>query len=139
MPATSVKEELKQEEIVDDTASAETIAPASNEAVDMNKLAALRAKAQAKATEQKLAAKPKKERSIVFGVVGSGQAGSRLAEAFYKLDYEAVVMNTAIQDLKHIDIPDANKLLLEGTLGGAAKEMDLGRHAAETNRQAIQE
>lgn len=139
MPATSVKEERNQEEIVDDTSTTEAIAPPSDAAVDMNKLAALKAKSQAKQTEQKLVTKAKKERSIVFGVVGSGQAGSRIAEAFYKLGYEAVVMNTAMQDLKHIDVPDANKLLLEGTLGGAAKEMELGRQAAEEAKPAISE
>ena len=61
-----------------------------------------------------------KERSLVLGVLGSGQAGSRLAEAFYKLGYDSVAVNTAMQDLKFIDIPDSNKLLLEYGLGGAA-------------------
>ncbi len=79
----------------------------------------------------------KKDRSIVLGVLGSGQAGSRLAEAFYKLGYDAVVVNTAMQDLKFIDIPDSNKLLLEHGLGGAAKEIEIGRAAAENHRGEI--
>lgn len=79
----------------------------------------------------------RKERSIVLGVLGSGQAGSRLAEAFYQLGYDAVVVNTAMQDLKYINVPDANKLLMEHGLGGAAKEIEIGRAAAESHRGEI--
>lgn len=78
-----------------------------------------------------------KERSLVLGVLGSGQAGSRIAEAFYKLGYSSVVINTAMQDLKYIAIPDSNKLLLEYGLGGAAKEIEIGKAAAEAHRGEI--
>lgn len=78
-----------------------------------------------------------KSRSLDFGVVGTGQAGSRLAETFYNLGYSAVCFNTALQDLKHIKIPEENKLLLEYGLGGAAKETEIGKEAAETHKQAI--
>ncbi len=64
----------------------------------------------------------KREKSINFGIVGSGQAGNRIAEAFYKLGYDCVAINTAQQDLKFIDIPESNKLLLSHGLGGAAAE-----------------
>ncbi|CAM6001419.1 unnamed protein product [Sphagnum balticum] len=139
MPAKSVTEEVS-EEIVDDVSTTVVEAKPSPEALDMNKLAALRANSQAKQTEQKMSGqKMKKERSITFGIVGSGQAGSRIAEAFYKAGYDAVAVNTAMQDLKHIDIPDANKLLLEGTLGGAAKELEIGKQAAESHRSEIAE
>jgi len=139
MSATSkTTEEAKPEEMVDDVSN-EPIAAPSPEAVDMNKLAELRAKSQAKQQEGKMAAKivSKKDRSLALGVVGSGQAGSRLAEAFYKLGYDSVVVNTAMQDLKFIDIPDSNKLLLEYGLGGAAKETEIGRAAAESHRGEI--
>lgn len=107
--------------------------------VSLDKLAALKMKSQTKQQENKVAAKivSKKERSLVLGVLGSGQAGSRIAEAFYKLGYDAVVINTAMQDLKYIDIPDSNKLLLEYGLGGAAKEIEIGRTAAESHRGEI--
>lgn len=136
MPATSVTEQEQKEDVVDDVSNAE-IKP--EDTVDVNKLAALRAKSQAKQQETKMAAKivSKKERSISLGVVGSGQAGSRLAEAFYKLGYDAVAINTASQDLKFIDIPDSNKLLLNYGLGGAAKETEIGRAAAESHRGEI--
>lgn len=137
MSATSKTEETKAEEMVDDISNT-PIAPPSTEAVDMNKLAELRAKA-AKQQENKMASKivSKKDRSLALGVVGSGQAGSRLAEAFYKLGYDSVVINTAMQDLKFIDIPDSNKLLLEYGLGGAAKETEIGKAAAESHRGEI--
>ncbi len=138
MSAKSVTEETSAAVVVDDVSN-QVVAEPSAEALDMNKLAALKAKNQAKQTEQKMAGKitPKKERSIVFGVLGSGQAGSRIAEAFYKQGYSTVVVNTAMQDLKHIDIPDENKLLLEYGLGGAAKETEIGKAAAEMHRDAI--
>ena len=91
MSATSVVEETKTEEIVDDISNTEV---KKEDVVDNNKLAALMAKSQVKQQENKMAAKimSKKERSIVFGVVGSGHGGSRLAEAFYKLGYDAVAV-----------------------------------------------
>jgi len=136
MPATSVTEQGKPEEVVDDVSSTEVKA---EDKIDASKLAALKAQSQAKQQESKMAAKivSKKERSIALGVVGSGQAGSRIAEAFYQLGYDAIAINTAMQDLKFINIPDANKLLLEHGLGGAAKEIEIGRAAAESHRGEI--
>lgn len=136
MSATSITEDHK-EEIVDDLSNTEV----KTDAVDTNKLAALKAKSQAKQQESKMASKivTKKERSLVLGVLGSGQAGSRIAEAFYKLGYDAVVLNTAMQDLKFIEIPDSNKLLLEYGVGGASKELSIGAAAAEAHRDAIVE
>jgi cell division GTPase FtsZ len=138
MPATSVTTEHNKPEVVDDISNSEVKAPESTP--DPAVLAALKVKSQAKQQEkEKMASKivSGKERSLAIGVVGTGQAGSRIAEAFYKLGYVAVALNTAMQDLKFIDIPDSNKLLLEGTLGGAAKEIEIGRSAAESNRGQI--
>ena len=138
MSATSITGKEKAEEMVDDITNQKV--QALEEAVDVSKLAALKAQSQAKQQQEtKMAAKivSKKERSIVLGVIGSGQAGSRIAEAFYKLGYDAVAINTAMQDLKYIDIPDSNKLLLEYGVGGASKELEIGKNAAETHRGEI--
>lgn len=137
MPATSVTEQGKPEEVVDDVSGTEV--KAAEDKVDLSKLAALKAQSQAKQQESKMAAKivSRKERSIALGILGSGQAGSRLAEAFYQLGYDSIVVNTAMQDLKYINIPDANKLLMEYGLGGAAKEIEIGRAAAEAHRGEI--
>lgn len=135
MSTKSVTEHV-EEQVVDDVSGQEV---PTQESVDMSKLAALKAKNQAKQTEKKMAVKTKKDKSIVLGVVGSGQSGSRLASCYARLGYEAVAINTAIQDLKHIDLPDVNKLLLEGTLGGAAKDLEIGKQAAEAHRSEIVE
>lgn len=138
MPAISVTENEQKEVVTDDISNTEV---KSEEIVDVSKLAALKAKSQAKQQQQenKMAAKivSKRERSIVLGVLGSGQAGSRIAEAFYKLGYDAVAVNTAMQDLKFIDIPDSNKLLLEYGVGGASKELEIGKAAAESHRGEV--
>lgn len=138
MSAKSVTEDTQVETIIDDISNVEV---KKEETVDLNKLSALKAKSQAKQQEINMSAKivAKKERSIALGIIGSGQAGSRLAEAFYKLGYEAIAINTAMQDLKHIDIPDANKLLLEYGLGGAAKEIEIGKAAAESHKGFIED
>tara|TARA_R110000868_G_scaffold46524_2_gene153597 strand:- start:1832 stop:3217 length:1386 start_codon:yes stop_codon:yes gene_type:complete len=137
MSATSITEIDKEEKNMEDDLSEVEVKP-KEESIDMDKLAALKAKSKAK-QENELASKivSKKERSLVLGVIGSGQAGSRIAESFYKLGYDAVVLNTAMQDLKHIDVPDSNKLLLEYGVGGAAKEMEIGKAAAEAHRGEI--
>lgn len=77
------------------------------------------------------------KRSIKFGVIGTGQAGTRLAEQYYSLGYPAVAFNTAPQDLEHIRMPEENKYLLEYSLGGAAKDLEIGREAAEQHKEAI--
>lgn len=112
--------------------------------IDEDKLAKLKARLAAKEKEKEAAmssgATPaKKEKSINFGIVGSGQAGNRIAEAFYKLGYDAVAINTAPQDLKFITIPESNKLLLDYSLGGAAKEIEIGFKAAEAYKTQITE
>lgn len=139
MSAKTVTEINKPEAIMDDVSDKNV--EQKLEEVDQAKLAELKAKLAAKQKANEMAAKivEKKVRSISLGVIGSGQAGSRLAEAFYRMGYDTVVINTAMQDLKFIDVPEANKLLLEYGLGGAAKELDIGRAAAEMHRDAIVE
>lgn len=85
--------------------------------------------------EEKRAAK--RDRSLNFGVVGLGQAGSRVAETFHGLGYDACVMNTATQDLEFIGMPEDRKLFLPFALGGAGKELDNGRQAIEQNAELI--
>ncbi len=143
MSAVNLTEEETEEKIVDDL-SQETVRAAEkvdDVSTDAAKLALLRAKSQAKQQEQKMASKivAKKERSLKFGVIGTGQGGSRLSSTFYSLGYPSVAINTAAVDLKHIEIPDSNKLLLEYGLGGASKDLEIGRAAAETHRDAIRE
>lgn len=117
--------------------------------VDEDKLAKLKARAaQKRAEEETEKAQVQEEsmpprivedrkRSLRFGVIGSGQAGSRLAEQFSELGYPAVVLNTAPQDLEDIKVPEQNKLLLDFGLGGAGKDLSIGHDAADAYRAAI--
>jgi len=68
--------------------------------------------------------------SFNFGVVGTGQAGSKLCESFCSLGYDGIVINTATQDLTHINIPEDNKMFLDIGIQGAAKDLDRGENAA---------
>jgi cell division GTPase FtsZ len=133
--------ERAEGEVVDDLSKIQVeLGPEKDESVNEDKLAALKAKMAAKEGKEEdmpVRILDKKERSLEFGVIGSGQAGSRLAESFYKLGYDALAFNTARQDLEHIDIPEANKCLLEYGLGGASKDPQIGKEAAETHRDYI--
>lgn len=77
------------------------------------------------------------DRSLSVGVVGVGQCGSKIAEEFYSRGYPAVAINTATQDLKHINLPEDKKLFLDYALGGAGKDLEIGRAAAEEYSQEI--
>lgn len=80
-----------------------------------------------------------KDRSLKIGVVGVGQAGSRLCEQFHQFGYNVGVLNTALQDLKHIAVPERKKLFLEYGLGGAGKDMAIGSGAIEQHKDAIKQ
>lgn len=79
------------------------------------------------------------KRSLKIGVVGSGQAGGRLASAMYDLGYPAVCFNTASQDLEFIKLPEDHKILLQYGLGGTSKDPELGKAAANAHRELIYE
>lgn len=75
--------------------------------------------------------------SLQFGVVGSGQAGGRIAEVFYRFGYEACAINTATQDLEFLDLPKENKLFLNYSLGGAGRDLEVGRAAIENQLDEV--
>jgi len=77
------------------------------------------------------------DRSVNIGVIGVGQCGSKIAEEFYKRDYPTVAINTAMQDLKYINVPENQKLFLDFALGGAGKDLEVGRAAAEEYAEEI--
>jgi cell division GTPase FtsZ len=78
-----------------------------------------------------------KDRSFNMGVVGLGQAGNKIAKEFYDRGYPVILINTALQDLKLVEVPERHKLFLDSTLGGAAKDLDLGAGAVEEYSEAI--
>lgn len=77
------------------------------------------------------------DRSVNLGVVGVGQCGSKIAEEFFNKGYHAVAINTAMQDLALVNIPERQKLFLDYALGGAAKDLDTGREAVEQYSEAV--
>src|ERR1700720_623915 len=126
MPVKSVIENVQAEKILDDVSS--EVETPSVAQLNVEKLAELRAKkAKQERQDNNMAAKivSRKDRSLALGVVGLGHAGSKIAEAFYKVGYDAIVINLAQQDLKLIGLPDTNKLLLEYGIGGASKELSI--------------
>ena len=131
MGVKSTTETIKGQEIEDDVTTDE-----KSEGIDASKLEALKNK-MSKKQEIKTEIKMEPTKSIRFGVIGSGQAGGRLSSEWFKLGYPAVAINTAPQDLAHIELPEENKLLLDHGLGGAAKELDIGASAADTYRKEI--
>lgn len=96
-----------------------------------------KAKDAEKEVENEMDLVDKQEVSINVAVVGVGQAGSRLAERFFHAGYDVGVINTSSQDLKFIDVPDTNKLLLEGSLGGTGKDLDLSRDIFNDNVDTV--
>ena len=131
-------------EIVDDLSDYTVVN--ANAGIDLSKLEILKIKSkeiqkELEKQENQLVnmVVSKKEKSFVFGILGSGQCGSKIAQEFYKQGYPTVAINTAIQDLKYIDIPDSNKLLISYGPGGSARSLEVGREAAVQNLNSIRE
>jgi cell division GTPase FtsZ len=75
--------------------------------------------------------------SVEFGVIGSGQAGCRLAKSFYDIGYKkTLALNTAMADLNPLDIPKDQKMQI-GSSEGSGKSMTKGKKAAEESAQQI--
>jgi len=128
----------KPEEIQDDI-SDEPVPASDDEGVDLEKLEKLKAQMAEKKKGEKMPPRivDKKRKSLNLGIIGTGQAGNRLAESFFKLGYNAIAFNTAPQDLEGIDLPEDKKYLLQYGIGGAAKDVQIGHEAAEAHRDGI--
>lgn len=109
--------------------------------MDMDVLSKLNAKLNSKNSkeqkEEEVKVISQRSVSIEFAVVGVGQAGSRLAEVFHKKGYDVGVINTSAQDLEFIEVADHQKLLLDGSLGGTGKDLDLGREIFDDSQDQI--
>lgn len=70
--------------------------------------------------------------SQIFGIIGIGHCGSKIAQEFYTLGYhKCLVLNTASMDLKPIEVPEKQKFLLQVGKEGAAKQVRVGKEAVE--------
>lgn len=76
--------------------------------------------------------------AINFGIIGSGQGGNRLADAFYQLGYRRVcAVNTTSQDFLGLGIPPENQLVFKNDWNGAGKDPVRGAKAAEASSEEI--
>jgi len=82
----------------------------------------------------------KRHVSLKFGVVGSGQAGGRIAEVFGHYGYKICAINTAKQDLEFLDVPEENKYLIDNKeLGGTGKDLDISASSFEEQETQIRD
>jgi len=124
------KEETSEKEPIQiDNVEKKEMADLDN--IKLNELKAMLASSKTEVKTEKIV-------SLKFGVVGLGHAGSRLAEEFYKLGYDAIAINTATQDLVNIAVPEENKLFLDVGIQGAAKNLSIGEAAAVQYKEQIQ-
>lgn len=80
----------------------------------------------------------KRHVSLKFGIIGSGQAGGRIAEIFYKYGYNVCAINTAKQDLEFLDIDESDKYLINNKeLGGTGKDLDISAQSFEEQEEQI--
>jgi len=76
--------------------------------------------------------------SLKFGILGGGQAGGRIAKAFFDIGYKkCLVTNTGEHDLEKLALPDNRKIVLDIGASGAGKNMDKGKEAAVRFKQDI--
>jgi len=76
--------------------------------------------------------------SLNFGVVGSGQAGGRIAEVFSKYGYSSCIINTAQQDMQFVEMDEDRKYLIDNKdLGGTGKDLDISAQCFEEREGEI--
>lgn len=79
-----------------------------------------------------------KKLAVKFGVIGSGQAGDRLADTFWKVGYRRVcAINTTKQDFLGLSIPEKNLLTIGSDVGGAGKDPEKGAQALRENVEEV--
>lgn len=79
-----------------------------------------------------------KDLAVKFGVIGSGQAGSRLADTFWQIGYRRVcAINTTDQDFLGLKIPKQKQMVLNTTLAGAGKNPAKGRDALNASTEEV--
>lgn len=74
--------------------------------------------------------------SLNIGIIGAGQCGGKIAEAFYHLGYKkAVVINTTDQDVN--DVPTKLVFRIPNKPGGAGKNMEEAQQAFISNKDEL--
>lgn len=95
--------------------------------------------------ERESAAKGVEESSLLSAlkmfIVGNGQCGGNIADAFYQLGHRPVAaINANTQDMANLQMPaDARLVIGDDGEGGAARSLERGRMIAERYREEIRE
>jgi cell division protein FtsZ len=72
--------------------------------------------------------------------IGAGQGGGRMAEAFFDRGYRKILaINTAPQDLAHLDIPEESKVLASSGIQGAGKDPKVAAAIILEQKDAIRQ
>lgn len=80
-----------------------------------------------------------KKTAVQMAFIGAGQAGGNLANAFWKLGYRRVaVINTTEKDMRRLEIPEANRLVMNSP-GGAGKNPSVGKKCAQAEEDNIRQ
>lgn len=78
-----------------------------------------------------------KKFAVKLGIIGAGQAGGQIADAFWSLGYRRVaVVNTTTRDMQRLSIPEANRHVLKSE-GGAGKDPAVGRALVEKESEEL--
>ena len=78
-----------------------------------------------------------KKVAIKLGIIGAGQGGGQLADAFWQAGYRRVaVVNTTSRDMHRLAIPESNRHVFKSE-GGAGKDPRVGKLAAEAESEEI--
>ena len=76
--------------------------------------------------------------STRYAWIGAGQCGGRLVKSFYDLGYKKVLaVNTTHHDLDLLDIPEAQKFLMDVGEGYMGRDMERGAKAVQQYKQDI--
>ncbi len=74
--------------------------------------------------------------SLKLGIIGAGQCGGRIGEAFWQLGYKkAISINTTEQDKNNI--PTKIILSVPGKHGGAGKDMEVALDSFDSNKDEV--
>lgn len=75
--------------------------------------------------------------AIKFGIIGTGQGGSRLADIFFQIGYRRVcAVNTTAQDFLGLSLPPQNQKVLTSE-GGAGKDPSKGWESLNISKEEV--
>ena len=76
--------------------------------------------------------------ALTFAFIGIGQCGGKIVQEFYNLGYtKCFIINTALQDMDKIIIPNKMFMQLEGFKNGAGKDMEIARQIIDADKDGI--